>query len=513
MSNTEMDEIAPASPREIRIVYSGLMLVLSLGALDQSIVATALPRIVEELGGMAHLSWVVTAYVLASTSTTPIYGKLSDLYGRKLLIYVAIGIFLLGSILSGLAQNMAQLIVFRAIQGLGAGGLLPLAQITIGDIVAPRDRGKYQGFIGAAFAVCSVAGPVLGGVITDLLSWHWIFYVNLPLGAAALAFIHRGLRRPQRLSRRSIDYAGAVLLAMATTALLLVLSLGGSSYGWLSPTILGLAALAVTMAVLFGLRERSAREPIMPLHLYRNPSVAISWAVLALTFMAMLGAGVFFPLFFQLVLGVAPSRSGLLTAPMMVGIVTSSIIGGRLVSRTGRYKRYPVVGLGVAALCFAGLGSGAKYSLGLTAIEPTLVLLGLGLGLVMPNLTVAMQNAAAVSELGATTATSVFFRSLGGAVGVAVGGAILAAELHAHAGTADSPAAVAAAAVLGGGIDALAQLSPAAHDAVVALYRDAIGTVFYVGSGIAALAFLTVLFLPELPLKSRAPKPETGEPL
>jgi EmrB/QacA subfamily drug resistance transporter len=273
------------------------MIVPGLGAIDQSIVATALPRIVGDLGGVTHLSWVVTAYVLASTSTMPLYGKLSDQYGRKPLIYAAILIFLLGSVLSGAAQSLMQLIIFRAIQGIGAGGLLPLSQIIIGDLVPPAERGRNQGAIVAVFAVCSVIGPVLGGVITDLLSWHWIFYVNLPVGAVALVAVARSLRRPHPTRARRIDYVGALLLTVCTTAFLLILALGGSEWPWLSPQIDGLSAATVLVAVLFVLHVRRVPEPVLPLDLIDDRVFVVACAVMALTFMGMLGASLFFPLF------------------------------------------------------------------------------------------------------------------------------------------------------------------------------------------------------------------------
>ena len=319
----------PVSRREICVVYAGFMVVMALAALDQSIVATALPRIVSDLGGVTRLSWIVTAYVLASTSVMPLYGKLSDQYGRKPLTYAAVLIFLAGSILSGFAQSMTQLILFRAIQGTGAGGLVPLSQIIIADLVPPRERGRYQGTIGIVFALASVAGPAIGGFITDLLSWHWIFFINLPIGVVALVMIAVTLKRPNPTMRRSIDYLGAVLLAAATTCFLLTLTLGGSTLSWDSPEILGLGLGTAGLAGLFVVQESRAREPIMPLVLFRNKVFVMGSLVLALTFMGLQGATIFFPLFFQVVLGVKASNSGLLTAPMLIGIVVSARANGR----------------------------------------------------------------------------------------------------------------------------------------------------------------------------------------
>lgn len=491
----------------LRTILTGLMLVLTLAALDQNIVATALPRIVSDLGGVSHLSWIVTSYVLASTITMPLYGKLSDQYGRKPLLYAAIGIFMAGSVLAALAQTMNQLILYRAIQGLGAGGLFPLAQITIGDVVSPRERGRYQGLFGAVFTGCSVAGPVLGGVITDTLSWHWIFYVNLPVGAAALGFISVGLRRPAAAIHHRIDYGGAALIALGTTGLLLVLSLGGASYDWASPQIIGCAVAALVSIPLFIWQERRSAEPVMPLHLFGNKTVLLSWTVLALAFTGMSAATVFFPLFFQLVLGIAPANSGLLTGPLMLGIVTSSVVGGRLVTRTGRYKRLPVAGLAAATLAFLGLGWGAMAGYGVALIEPLLIVLGLGLGLVMPTMTVALQNAADPRDMGVATATSAFFRSLGSVVGVALSGGILAMWLKSLLAASTLTGQLDAPTLLSSGVQQIAQMPAALGLAVTGFYRTAIGATFLVGGAIIGLAFLVVLFLPELPLKTALAKP------
>lgn len=496
------DTESPARRREIRRVYAGLMITLALSALDQSIVATALPRIVGDLGGVTHLSWVVTAYVLTTTATMPLYGKLSDQYGRKPLLYAAILIFLAGSALCGLAQSMTQLIVFRAIQGLGAGGLLPLAQIIIGDLVPPRQRGRRQGLIGAVFAISSVAGPVIGGIITDALSWHWIFYINLPVGLIAIAMIGTALRnRPHQATRRQIDYAGAVLLAGATTALLLVLSLGGATLPWTSPEIIGFGIATVVLAVLFVRREMAAPEPILPMTLFGNRLFVVACSVLALTFMGLMGASVFFPLFFQVVMGVDAAMSGLLISALMCGIVISSFTNGRVMHRTGRYKPAQILGLGGASLAFAGLSWGALTGQGLWVIEPALLAVGLGLGLVMPNMTTAVQNAVPLRDMGAATATLAFFRSLGGVVGVAASGAVLSGKLHGQLGGMGAHGELALAA----GVDQIRALAPAERLAVVAAYRDAISTTFALGIVIIALAFLLVFLLPELPLRSGRP--------
>lgn len=508
---TELNETPPASPREVRIVVAGLMMALALASLDQNIVGVALPRIVSDLGGLSHLSWVITSFMLTSTATTPLYGKLSDMYGRKPLFIVAILIFLAGSCLCGVAGSMTQLVVFRGIQGIGAGGLMTLAMTTIADLVAPRERGRYQGMFGAVFALSSIAGPLLGGFITDALSWRWIFYVNVPIGIPAMALIVFGFHRPHHKVSHKIDYAGVLYLTVGTVALLLVLTLGGVQYPWSSPLILGLTAAAVTLTVLLMYTERRSPEPILSPHIFHNKVVMIATSTMSLTFMGLFAAAIFLPLFFQLVLGFAPARAGLMMAPMTGGVVVASFLGGRLVSATGRYKIFPVVGLAAASLSFLAVMWAAISGAGLAAVEVALIILGAGFGLVMPNLMVAIQNAVSPRELGAATATSAFFRSLGGTFGVAMSGAIMTAQLqnlHPLAG-----GGVGVRALIDQSIQQIEQLPLAQREAVVALYRHAISTTFLVGSVITAMAFVVVLFLPEHPLKSSrdaAPKKSAG---
>ncbi|CAM5765327.1 hypothetical protein LMIY3S_01446 [Labrys miyagiensis] len=485
-----------ARRREIRLVFIGLMIVMGLSAIDQSIVATALPRIVADLGGVSHLSWVVTAYVLASTATMPLYGKLSDQYGRKPMLYAAILTFLLGSVLCGLAQDLFQLILFRAVQGLGAGGLLPLAQIVIGDLVTPAERGRRQGMIAAVFAVCSVLGPVLGGVITDLLSWHWIFYVNLPVGAVGLAVIARALRHTPPHHVRRIDYLGSALLTIATTAFLMVLALGGTTWPWTSPELFGTMAAALSTTVFFILHVRRVPEPVLPLDLFRNRLFVIASVVMALAFVGLMGSSVFFPLFFQVVMGVTPSHSGFLTGTLMIGLVCSSMLNGRVLMRYGRYKPAQVAGLSMAVMAFAVLAWAAATAQSLFVIEPAMVALGFGLGLVMPNMTIAVQNALPPAHRGVGTATLSFFRSLGGLLGVTGSGAILTAQLHGAASDIATSADT--------GMQAFSKLSPARQAGIVALYRHAIAVTFTTGVCIVAAALLVLLFLPELPLEGRS---------
>ena len=460
----------PATAKEISAIYLGLVIMIGLAALDQSIVATALPRIVSELGGMAHLSWVVTAYVLASTATMPLYGKLSDQYGRKPLLYVAIITFLAGSVLCGLAQNMIELIAFRAIQGLGAGGFLPLAQIIIGDLVPPAERGKRQGSIAAVYAVTSVVGPVLGGLLTDWLSWHWIFFVNLPVGALALYVIARSMHGERPHHAHKIDYLGSLLMTGAVTAALLVLALGGTEWPWDSAEVKYLSGLALLLAAALLLHVRRVPEPVLPPDLFQNRVFNVASVVLALTFVGMMGSSVFFPLLFQMVMGVSPANSGLLTMPMMVGLVISSMLNGRvLIKSGGRYKPAQLLGLSLATLSFGVLAWSIATSAGYWVMEPAIFVLGAGLGLVMPNMTMAVQNALPATRRGVGTAMLAFFRSLGGLVGVTGSGAILAQQLHGQAATA-------------------------------ALYRHAIAQIFTAGTLLVGLGLLVLLMLPELPL-------------
>jgi EmrB/QacA subfamily drug resistance transporter len=496
------EAVASITESEIRAVYLALMAVLGLGALDQSIVATALPRIVGDLGGLAHLSWVVTAYVLTSTATMPLYGKLADQYGRRPMIFTALIAFLFGSVLCGLAQNMVELIIFRAIQGLGSGGFMPLAQIIIGDLVPPKERAKRQGMIAIVFAVTSVLGPVLGGMITDLLSWHWIFYINLPVGALALYAISRSLRKPVQTHAHRIDYLGSLLLTGSITALLLILALGGTEWPWDAPQIKVCALLTVVMGAWLVYHLRRAAEPVLPPDLFGNRVFSIASLVMALTFMGLMGASVFFPLFFQLVMGVSPSRSGMMTVAMMLGLMLSSMLNGRVLQRSARYKTVQLAGLAVAVASFAVLAWGMDSGQGYWVIEPAIYTLGMGLGLVMPNMTIVVQNALPMSRRGVGTAMLAFFRSLGGLLGVTGSGAILTWQIHAHG---------IETAALGGPRGAI--VTPAVKALTAEVYRHAIANMFAAGAVIVLAGFIALLFMPDLPLDGHPavpPAPKAG---
>ncbi len=495
----EFPQDTAITPKEIRTVFAGLMLALALASLDQNIVGIALPVIVSELGGLSQLSWVVTAFLVTSTATTPLYGKLSDMYGRKPLFIAAIVIFLAGSCLCGLSRSLTELVIFRAVQGAGAGGLITLAQTVVADLVVPRERGRYQGLFGVVFGFSSIAGPLLGGFITSALSWRWIFYINLPVGLLALALIVFGFHRPHHAVSHKVDYAGAFLLTSATVALLLVLTWGGVQHPWSSPLIVSLAALTAALAVLLVLVEQRSLEPVLSPRLLRNKVFVISTGVMAITFMGLFSAAVFLPLFFQLVLQMTPAHAGLMLAPMTGGMILASFISGRIVSRTGRYKIYPVAGLAAAAASFLAL-TGYALSGGdsIAAIQITLVTLGCGFGMVMPTLVVALQNAVTPREQGAATATGAFFRSLGGTLGVAIAGAILAGRLHgpgAGPGHTMRPLAQQ-------GLQEIARLPDEVKKTVMELYRHAIGMTFLAGALITVAAFALVLFLPERPLKT-----------
>jgi EmrB/QacA subfamily drug resistance transporter len=497
---------AAAAKREIKVVLPGLMLAILLAMLDQLIVGTALPRIVGDLGGVAHLSWVVTAYVLASTVTTPLYGKLGDLYGRKKLFLTSIVIFLAGSALSGLAQSMTQLIGFRALQGLGAGGLMVGAISILGELVSPRERGKYMGYIMAVMMIATIGGPLAGGFITDTFSWRWVFYINLPIGGVAFVYLARVLRLPPTRTEHKIDYLGAGLLGLAATAIVLVSTWGGTEFSWGSGRIIGLCVLALAATVAFVLVEGRAAEPILPLHLFRNRNFSLVAALSFLVGLAMFGAITFLPLYQQTVQGASPTVSGLLLTPMMVGVMVTSIIAGQITTRTGRYKALPILGS-------AGMGAGmyllSMLGVGTTRVTSGLffVVLGLGMGLLMQITSLMAQNSVELKDIGVASSSRLFFQQIGGSIGVSVFGAIFASRLT-DVLSAKLPGAHLNAP--GGQIDpaTVARLPVVVRHDVFFAIAHAIDGVFIWALPAMVLAFVVALFIKEIPLRGSASAPD-----
>jgi len=500
IDNPTQAAVAPLDHRKVMVAFSGLLLVMLLAALDSTIVSTALPTIVGELGGLEHLAWVVTAYLLAQTVVTPIYGKLGDLYGRKIVLQVAILIFLVGSALCGLSGNMTQLIVFRAIQGLGGGGLNVTTQAIVGDIVPPRERGKYQGFFGAMFGLASIAGPLLGGFFTTHLGWRWIFYVNLPLGMVALVVLAATLPSQSVRRAHAIDYVGAALLAVVLSALTLVADLGGLTYPWSSPLMLGLMGTALLATVLFVVVERRAPEPVLPPRLFTQRTFLVGTLVGLIVGFALFGSVTYLPLFLQVVMGVSPTRSGLQMVPMMLGMLVTSVISGQIISRTGRYKLFPIVGTGVMAL---GLFFLSRLSVQSSATQASVLMLvlGLGIGMVMQVLVIAVQNAVEYRDLGVATSGATLFRLIGGSLGTAILGAIFASRLTANLARALPGGADATAIGRGTSTAALAQMSGAARAGYAQAFTASLDTVFLVATAVCAIGFVLSFFLPERPLR------------
>jgi EmrB/QacA subfamily drug resistance transporter len=500
-------ESTPLSHRQVLLAFSAMMLATLLAALDQTVVATALPQIVTDLHGFRDLSWVVSAFLVAATVTVPLYGKLSDLYGRRRMFVVSISIFLVGSLLCGLAQSMGQLIAFRALQGVGAGGLLPLAQAAIADLFSPRERGRYQGYIGSMWATAAVAGPLLGGTLTDAASWRWIFFINLPLGAIALVVVVRTMRAPAQVRQHRVDWLGAAVLSVAIGCLLLACTWGGTTYPWGSPEVLVTGIGGLLLAVVFVAIERRVPEPLLPLTLFRERIFAVSTAGGFVVGAIIFAVSIYVPVFSQGVQEISATSSGVILIPFSLGWVAAATVTGQLISRTGRYRLFPIVGgvfilVGLVLLALLDAGSSPG------SIAAILVVTGIGMGMTFQPYIIATQNAVKVSNLGIATATVQFFRSMGGSLAVAALGTLLAnhlaSDLQARLGA--GAARVDTDRLLGGG-----SVPAGLSDGVQQALADALHDVFVASVPLGLVALVLALALPEVPLRTwshEAPAPD-----
>ena len=513
-------EHAPMTHKQIMTVMFGLMTGLLLAALDQSIVSTALKTITVDLGGLNHYTWVVTAYLLTSTASTPLYGKISDLYGRRQVFQFAIVTFLIGSFAAGAAHNMTQLIAFRALQGLGAGGLMSLTFVIIGDVVSPRERGRYQGYFGAVWGLATVAGPLLGGFFSDhskvlgVAGWRWIFYINLPLGIIALIITSAVLHIPKTHREHKIDYFGAFLLIVAVSALLLGISVYAPENGWLTAkTLLWIGGGLVVFAIFFW-NQAKASEPILPLRLFKNHTFNITSLLAFLVGAAMFGAIVMLPLYFQLVKHNSATLSGLKLLPLMFGIISTSIASGKWITKHGKYKMFPVVGMVFMTIALTGLVT-ISENMAFWKISIFEILLGAGLGFSMQNVVIALQNSLDVRDMGVGTSLNTFWRSIGGTLGVAIFGSIYASKLTGFMSSgiktlgANNPGALAGAtpralAQLRNNPGVMSKFTPQLQATVLHSYVQAFHIVFISAAPVTAIGFFVALALKAAPLKTGA---------
>ena len=496
--------------KQIMVILPGLLMAMLLAMLDQLVVSTALPRIVGDLGGATHLSWVVTAYVLTSTITTPFYGKLGDMYGRKKLFIFAIVVFLVGSALSGLSSSMAELITFRAIQGLGAGGLMVGAMATLGEIAPPRERGKYMSYFMVVMMLATVGGPLVGGWITTAFSWRWIFYINLPLGGAALVYLIAVMKLPARRQERRIDYAGGILLGVVATAVILLATWGGTEYPWGSWEIIGLLLLALAALASFLAVERRAAEPMLPLHVFRNRNFSVTMMLTFLVGLGLFGAMTFLPFYQQTVQGASPTVSGLLLTPLMVGSALTSILAGAVTSKTGKYRMFPIIGgLVMAVGMFLLSRIGVTTPRWQTGID--YVVLGLGMGFLMQMMSLIAQNSVGLKDMGVASSARMFFQQMGGSLGVAAFGAVFA---HKLTETMSGVSAAAGAKVSSASLDptTITSLPPAVREVVYNGIAHAVQSVFLWVTPASVLVFLLALLIKEVPLRGRAAPGEEAAP-
>jgi len=492
------------TPRQVRLVFLGLMLAVLLAAMDQTIVATALPTIVGDLNGLEHISWVITAYILAATIGLPIYGKAGDLFGRKSVYVFAIATFLVGSVLSGVAQDMTQLIAFRGLQGIGGGGLMIGSQAIIADIVSPRERGRYMGLIGAMFGIASISGPLLGGFITDYWSWRWVFYINIPLGAAALAVVITSLHlhKPGG-ARPRLDVTGTLLLAAASAAVVLPTSWGGTTSAWDSPVIIGLGVLTVLAGAAFVVVERRAAEPILPLGLFRDRNFAVCTAVGVTVGIAMFSTIAYLPTFLQIVNRATATQSGLMMIPMTVGMLTATIGTGQIITRTGHYRIFPILGAAlmiVGLLILARISDATPYALTAGGI----VVLGLGLGCLMQNLILIVQNSVPRRHLGAATSTANYFRQIGASFGIALFGSIFISRLQDQVASTNNPAlaSMGAEGINGLSPDLLRSLPTPVQDSIGHAFGVALPPIFLLAVPIVAVGLILTFFVVQVPLST-----------